>query len=401
VEGSHARASHSAPQMSVTTRGKVARPRGRRRRFGHRYFGLAVSLAVVLACSTLSGCATGSGGDSSGGSGSTSGADATSASGVKFYQGKTITFIVPGAPGKGSANFATAIQSAMAAQLHATINIEYVTGADVVGQDQVWHAQPDGLTIGALTVISDINNSFTKNEALAFSLTDAAKTSVGASYSSPGIFVSCNDPSIKNFAQLLSGKTQLKWVDVTTGGMNLSVHLLMTAYPVPHTYLNGYTSSTATVGCERGDGNASGYPVGNFLDSSGTKLIPSLNGLLLTDSMPSSSPAVALNNSVPTLKAFAEQHPPKTSEAQKALSLLETYYSTQAPQFAVFGPPGIPQDRMDALSAALKAAMAEPQVQASLAKVGIPAGYVGPGGIQAYINTMVSSQDVAIKALAG
>lgn len=365
-------------------------PRSDRRR---RHRAAALSLAAVLAGGTLTACATG---------GDPSSSAVGSAGASSFYKGKTITFIVPGAPGKGSAFMATALQQAMEQQLGATIDIEYVTGADVVGQDRVWTSAPNGLTVGALTVISDLNNTFAKNEALSFSLKDAEASIVGATYSQPGIFVACGHSSVTSFADVLGGGSgKLTWVDVTTGGMNLAVHLLMAAYPVSHEYLNGYTSSTETVACERGDGNVAGYPVGNFLDSNGTALDAGLTGLLLTDSMPSSSPAAGLNASVPTLEKFAQEHPPATADGKKALQLLETYFATSAPEFALFGPKGIPQDRLDALSAAMKAAMAEPSVQKQLAAAGIPPGYVDPAGVQTYLNTMISNQDVAVKALAG
>jgi tripartite-type tricarboxylate transporter receptor subunit TctC len=363
--------------------GATARRAGRGRR---RASVAAVPLAALLAGGTLAAC-------------SSSGGSASVTAEKSFYNGKTIQLIVPGAPGKGSAFLATALQQAMEAKLGATINIEYVTGADTVGQDQVYSAKPDGLTIGLLTIISDINNTFGKNEALSFSLEKAAATSIGASYAEPGVVATCGAWNVSSFAQAISGNTQLKFVDVTTGGMNLAVHLLMMAYPASHKYLNGYTSSTETVGCERGDGNIAGYPVSNFLDSSGTALDPGLTPLLLTGSLPTSSAAASLNNSVETIAAYAKAHPPTTAEGQQAVQLLETYYNTDAPQFALFGPNGIPAARLSALTSAMKSAMAEPSVQQKLASAGIPSGYVAPAGIKTYVDTMFKSEAVAEKAL--
>lgn len=380
----------SSPARTAAERAGIGRGAAKRRRTrpgrAARNRILALGAAAVLAGGCLTACATGT-------------APVSSSSATGFYKGKTITLIVPGSPGKGSAFVATALQQAMESQLGATIDIEYVTGADVVGQDRVWTAQANGLTIGMLTVTSDLNNTFAKNEALDFSLTDAAQTVIGASYSTPGIFVACGNSSVKSFADVLDGGTALKWVDVTTGGMNLSVHLLMAAYPVAHSYLNGYTSATETVGCERGDGNVAGYPVSNFLDSAGTALDAGLTGLLLTGSLPSTSPAVTLNSSMPTLEAFAAQHPPTTAAGKAALSMLETYFNTTAPEFALFAPKGVPQAQMTELSAAMKAAMAEPSVQKQLVAAGIPAGYVDPGGVQSYINTLITNESVAESAL--
>ena len=69
-----------------------------------------------------------------------------------FYEGKIVTLIVPHSASGGYARYSQLLaprhpESAQAQE----VRIEHHTGAGgVLGQNLVWHAEPDGLTIGLL-----------------------------------------------------------------------------------------------------------------------------------------------------------------------------------------------------------------------------------------------------------
>jgi len=67
-----------------------------------------------------------------------------------FYEGKTVTLIVPHSASGGFAQYAQLLAPRLQAQLKADdVRIEHHTGAGgILGINLVWHAEPDGLTIG-------------------------------------------------------------------------------------------------------------------------------------------------------------------------------------------------------------------------------------------------------------
>src|SRR5918994_873356 len=76
------------------------------------------------------------------------GATATHAQG--FYEGKTVTLIVPHSASGGYARYSQLLAPRIEEELGAAeVRIEHHSGAGgILGSNLVWHSEPDGLTIG-------------------------------------------------------------------------------------------------------------------------------------------------------------------------------------------------------------------------------------------------------------
>jgi len=352
---------------------------GRARRFAP--IGAVTALAILL----LAACSS-SGGSSDTSSGASTGSSSGTAAGqpdLSFFKGQTITYVVANAPGSVGGLQAVAMQSGLEKYLGATVHIEYVPGDNTIGEDKVGTAAPNGLTIGELSLPVALNNIYANTGALTFNVFNASY--VGATYTSPFIVVACPGSGITSFSQVVHSTKQISLLDIATGPDNELEHILMAAYNVKHKYITGYTSATYGEGCLRGDGDIMVTTPTEVLNASSTALDPGVKLLLETDLTPSSSSLTFLNGG-PTLAQFAKQDPPTTAEGQQALSLALSTYVDADPQFATFGPAGIPANRLLALTDAMRAVTGQALVQAAFVKAALVPGFVAPAAISTYLS---------------
>jgi hypothetical protein len=323
--------------------------------------------------------------------GSLSSGAATKAKPVKpdfaYFKGKTITYMVPFAAVGISALEPQVVMPEIAKYLHATINIEYSNGAGSIFQNDVAAAKPNDLTIGSMTVASDLNSIFSGTSTLTFSPT--AVTNFGSFGTPPYLDVACDTSSITSFAQVTGGTTPILDVNSNLSALNLIQHVILNVYGVPHTWLNGYTGATAAVGCERGDGNLSLNSTSDWFDAAGTALTPGITPLLLTGPVPKGSPEDFLNTEVPTLAAFVKAHPPASATDVKAINAAIAFSEDTAPQISIFGPKGIPAKEALAMSDAFKTVMAYPSVKKALLVDGLVPGYISVAAVQKFIASQV------------
>lgn len=348
--------------------------------------GAVTALAIVLLATA---CGS-SGGNSSATTGSSSGTAAGQPD-VSFFKGQTITYVVANAPGSVGGLQAVAMQSGLEKYLGATVHIEYVSGDNTIGEDKVGTAAPNGLTIGELSLPVALNNIYANTGALTFNVFNASY--VGATYTSPFIVVACPGSGITSFSQVVHSTKPITLLDIATGPDNELEHILMTAYGVKHKYITGYTSATYGEGCLRGDGDILVTTPTEVLNASSTALDPGVKLLLETDITPSSSPLTFLNDG-PTLAQFAKQDPPASAEGQQALNLALSTYVDADPQFATFGPAGIPASRLLALTDAMKSVTAQSSVQAAFVKAALVPGFVGPTAINTYLSNSTKDKSM-------
>src|ERR1700759_118025 len=135
----------------------LGREGGESMRPGHK--NLLAAATVITAAMVAVACGTGGDSSSTATSGSTAGGAAAAKPDFAFYKGKTINFILPQEPG-GVFSFSMVPATQLAAKmLGATINIQYVSaGSGLVGDQQIYAAANDGLTIGDESVGTMINN---------------------------------------------------------------------------------------------------------------------------------------------------------------------------------------------------------------------------------------------------
>lgn len=105
---------------------------------------LMFALIAVLILGLLVGCGTTS---------TSQQGNASKDSGKKYFEGKTITLIVPNSPGKGMDNMARMIVPYLEKDSGAKIIVKNVTGAGgVMGINELYTSKPDGLTIAFTSI---------------------------------------------------------------------------------------------------------------------------------------------------------------------------------------------------------------------------------------------------------
>jgi hypothetical protein len=176
--------------------------------------------------------------------------------------------------------------------------------------------------------------------------------------------------------------------------------LFLKAYNVPVKILPGYTGQTSFPACETGQGNFLNSLILLTTNSAGTATVPGITPLLLSGKLGPDNPQKFLNSQIPTIADFAKSHPPTTAQGKQALSLAVSILSSAYPNEVVFGPKGIPADRLAALTDAMQQAEKETGAITTLSHNASPPGFYGPAAIEAKVNQILGSQKL-INSLAG
>ncbi len=343
---------------------------------------VSASAALTLA---LAGCSTSSGTPSAGPTKAVSALSAARA----FYKGKTITFIVGNAAGSGPATAMSLLRPAMEQYLGATINMTFSAAVPVVSEDQVGTAAPDGLTIGEMSLGAALIDQIAGDGTPSFKLTDASF--IGATVQVPDLMVACTNSTYTSMQQFIAGKTPASVVSQKLGQNGLVANYILSAWPVKHTW--NFYSNTAdqTNGCVRGDGNVNIGNLVNSTDAAGSAMTPGIKPLMLLGSA-KGFPGAAVVKGIPTLQEFIAKNPPKTARGKKAASLLASMFTSQSPSWAVFGPPKVPTARVQVLTDAMKAAMADLSVQNAFIAATTPTTFVTPVNVKSFITAQLNDQ---------
>ncbi|HET7679679.1 MAG TPA: tripartite tricarboxylate transporter substrate-binding protein [Xanthobacteraceae bacterium] len=277
---------------------------------------------------------------------------AAAQSGADFYKGKTVTYIVSTAPGGGFDLYGRMISEYMQKHLPgSTFVVKNIPGAGhLIGANTIYASKPDGLTIGTFTT-GLLYNQIVKLDGVQF---DLEKMSwIGKASSDPRVMTIGAQVPIKSYKELQENKQTLNF---STSGIGSAAYvetvMLTRALKLPAKILTGYQGTDDHLAIRRGEVQASissrssweafvknGY--GRFVVQIGGNHpdVPQLASLV-TD--PAATALVAL------------------VQSQGDISRLTA------------GPPGIPQDRLDALRTAYRKAMEDPEMQAKAAKLERP-----------------------------
>lgn len=272
--------------------------------------------------------------------------------GAEFYKGKTVTYIASTSPGGGYDQYGRLVAEFMQKHLPGSIFVvKNVPGAGhIVGANTIYASKPDGLTIGIF------NTGLIYNQVLGAAGVkfDLGKMSwVGKAASDPRVITVGTSSPIKTFKDLQDSK---QTVNFAVGGIGSATYiestLLGKVLKLPIKVLTGYSGGDDQLAMRRGEITGSvasrsswepfvknGY--GHFIAQIGgsEKDVPQL-GSMVSD---------------PTAKAVIA-----LIQSQGDIGRLTA------------GPPGIPQDRLDALRAAYKAALEDPELLAKAEKMQVP-----------------------------
>lgn len=348
------------------------------------------SLAVLslLAVSALSACSSGTGstGSSAGAAGAASSGAASStapasSAAAGFYQGKTITLIVPNAPGGlmdvTARIVAPYLQKAAGAS---AIRVQDVKGAGgVKGLNALWAAPNDGLTIGFTSVPTVVLTSLLNGSAVNYQAQKLVY--IGRLSTAPRVLVASKKSGITSVAQL-KGKTITMGIQGFDDDFYTQAALAASlGFNVK--YVSGFDSLAAqSTSVANGETNA--------LEASLASQSGAIKAGLVTPLVMISDAPVAGYPNVPTWTSLAPSD--SLATAFDTLITLERGF---------FAPPGIPDAATTALRAALTQALADPALDAQLTKAGAPPEPMSGADVQTAVDNIVttlSSTDAPLKA---
>ena len=309
--------------------------------------------------------------------------------GLNFYKGKVITIISPDNTGGGFDLSARTIAPFLAQYLHAQVNVTNVPAATTIaGQDLFEASPPDGLTVGMVNSGVDLEAQVTGSPGVNF---NPEKTQfLGGNNPSGGGFTCLASSGYTSFAQVVQSTTPVSEAVISTGTQTLQLDLINASFGIPTKIIGGYSSTALEIaGFERGDGNCGPYSIttasfGSFLAAGKATQLLKLAPV---------NPATAFyqyQNNAMTLAAAEKQFPAKTKAETNARAALT--------QVGVVGvghewnlQPRVASYKVEAMRAAIKAALTNIQCEDKLLSLGQQNGYVtGPRALQAFKNEKVA-----------
>ncbi len=272
--------------------------------------------------------------------------------GLDFYKGKSVTYIVSAGAGGGYDAYARLTAEFMQRNLPgSTFVVRNMPGAGhLIGANALYASKPDGLTIGSFST-GLIYNQISKNSKVNF---DLAKMSwIGKAASEPRVVLIASHVPVTNFAEFMAQKTPLNFAASGIGSASyLEMMMLTSTLKMPIRILTGYSGSGDQLAMRRGEiagtvGSRSS--VQQFVNNGYGRIIAQIGGS---------------EKDVPQLASFVTD--------EKALALISLIQSQGDIARLTAGPPGIPADRLNALIETYRRAMNDKELQARAEKFGYP-----------------------------
>ena len=281
------------------------------------------------------------------------GSDAAFAqTGADFYKGKTVTYIASTAPGGGYDKYGRLVAEFMQKHLPgSTFVVKNVPGAGhLIGANTIYASKPDGLTIGIFNT-GLIYNQIIKKEGVQF---DLAKMSwVGKAASGPHVMVIAAQSPIKTFRDLQAQQEPVKFA---TGGIGSDVYaevsMISKVFKLPINLLTGYNGGEELLAMRRGEvtgSMGSRSSLTQFVRNGYGRLIIQIGGD---------------DQDVPQLSSMVTD-----SAGQALVALIRS--QTEIGRLTA-GPPGIPEDRLNALRDSYRKALEDAELLAKAQKLEIP-----------------------------
>ena len=272
--------------------------------------------------------------------------------GADFFKGKTVTYIVATAPGGGYDLYGRLSAEYMQKYLPgSTFVVKNLPGAGhLIGANTLYASKADGLTIGTFNT-GLIYNQLIQRDGVRFDLTKMSW--IGKAATDPRVITIAAQSPIRSYQDLLAVKEP---VNFSTGGIGASAYvetvMLYNALKLPIKIQTGYYGSDDPIALRRGDiqgtlASRSSWEL--FVANGHGRFIAQIGGT---------------NKDVPQLKDMVTD--------EKAKALIGLIQSQGDIQRFTAGPPDIPKDRLDALRAAYRKAMEDPELQAKAAKLERP-----------------------------
>ncbi len=273
-------------------------------------------------------------------------------SGVDFYKGKTVTYIVATAPGGGYDSYGRLVAEFMQRNLPgSTFVVRNMPGAGhLIGANAIYASKPDGLTIGTFNT-GLIYNQIVGQEGVKFDLNNMSW--IGKAASDPRVFAIASQSPIKTWKELIDQKTPVNFATAGVGSASyVETVMLTSALKLPIKLLTGYNGTDDQLAMRRGEivgSIASRSSYDQFVKNGFGRYIVQIGGK---------------DTDVPQLSSLVTD--PK---GQELIALVQSQGDIAR---LTAGPPGIPADLTAALVGAYKKAMEDKELQERAEKLERP-----------------------------
>jgi len=276
--------------------------------------------------------------------------------GADYFKGKTVTYIIATAPGGGYDLYGRLVAEYMQRYLPgSTFVVRNLPGAGhLVGTNTIFASRADGLTIGTFNT-GLIYNQLVGLPGIKFDLTKMSW--IGKATTEPRAIVIAQQSPIKTFAALQAHKEPLNFATSGVGSANyVESTMLASALKLPAKILTGYNGNDDQLAMRRGEivgtiGSRSSFE--QFVKNGYARIVAQIGGN---------------DPDAPQLRDLVKD--------PSALALIALVQSQGDIARLTAGPPGIPQDVLDALREAYRRALEDKELQEKAAKLERP---VEPG----------------------
>jgi tripartite-type tricarboxylate transporter receptor subunit TctC len=311
----------------------------------------AAAAAVALLGATAAACGPAKSGSSAAGSASGS-----------YYSGKTLQIIVPYGPGGGYDQWARVIAPYMQKYLGAS-QVRVVNtpgGGGLIGTSAIFHAKPDGLTIGDTNAGGDVFDQIDHSSGFDIDMTKVSW--IGRPDNDPHIIATHTSGPFSTFDKLTANKSQISALATGKGSSDYNAAVIVyNAFHVPFKMVAAFSGSS-----DEKAAFTSGEGVTASLSSSDIATISSTASSVV---LVSAKPFSKLPN-VPTVTQEAASHN-LSAQTQQALLALSDVMDLG---HAFFAPPGVPAAQLTALRGAFTKSMNDPAFQKAAQKAGLYQG---------------------------
>jgi tripartite-type tricarboxylate transporter receptor subunit TctC len=273
-------------------------------------------------------------------------------SGADFFKGKTVTYIVATSPGGGYDTYGRLIAEYMQRHLpESTFVVKNIPGAGhMIGTNTIYGSKPDGLTIGTFNT-GLIYNQLIGQDAVRF---DLAKMSwIGKAATEPRVIVIAQQSPIRTYQDLAEQKQAVNFAAAGIGSASYVETVMLTnVLNLPIRLLTGYNGNEDQLAMRRNEivGTLSARSTWDpFVNNGFGRYIAQIGGT---------------HKDVPQLASLVTD-----PDAKTLIALIQSQGDISR---LTAGPPGIPDDRLQALRAAYRKAMEDKELLAKMEKLGLP-----------------------------
>lgn len=305
-----------------------------------------------------------------------------SSAATNFFKNKTMTFIVPFGPGGGFDTWARMAAPYMKKylDLRKFRVVNKPGGGALIGTNAIYHAKPDGLTIGNSTVAGDLLDQISGAPGVHFDMTKFSW--IGRPDRPAESLIVRKNSKYQNFNEFYNLRGTSKKIQLLTPGRGTSAYdaavLTFNAFGIPYKAISPF----------KGSHSASASFVSGLGD---TMVLPLVDALKLGNNVK----VVALlstehfkNVQAPNIVEISKKHHVNT----KTERLVKLVANLTDLGHAWIGPPGIPQKRLQAIREAFKKTVHNPNFIKQAKKTGFMIKYASGQKLEKMVKWGISNK---------